>query len=93
MSAAGDGKAGLAEELRRRRIALGWTLEQVAVQAQLSVGMPSLIGKRRPSLSSWQRIRQTLGRREIALGHRDQLRNRTAAEIARRAVLDNRACH
>jgi len=58
-----DGKAGLAEELRRRRTALGWTLEQVAQQAQLSVGMLSLIetGKRRPSLRSWERIRQTLG--------------------------------
>ena len=30
MSAAVDGKTGLAEELRRRRTALGWTLEQVA---------------------------------------------------------------
>jgi transcriptional regulator with XRE-family HTH domain len=53
----------LAEELRRRRTALGWTLEQVAEQAQVSVGMLSLIetGKRRPSLRSWGRIRQTLG--------------------------------
>jgi chromosome segregation and condensation protein ScpB/DNA-binding XRE family transcriptional regulator len=53
----------LAEELRRRRTALGWTLEQVAEQAQVSVGMLSLIetGKRRPSLKSWGRIRQTLG--------------------------------
>ena len=53
----------LAEELRRRRSALGWTLEQVAEQAQVSVGMLSLIetGKRRPSIRSWQRIRQTLG--------------------------------
>jgi chromosome segregation and condensation protein ScpB/DNA-binding XRE family transcriptional regulator len=53
----------LAEELRRRRVALGWTLEQVAEQAKVSVGMLSLIetGKRRPSLRSWQRIRQTLG--------------------------------
>jgi transcriptional regulator with XRE-family HTH domain len=44
-------------------MALGWTLEQVAAQAQVSVGMLSLIetGKRRPSLRSWQRIRQTLG--------------------------------
>jgi chromosome segregation and condensation protein ScpB/DNA-binding XRE family transcriptional regulator len=58
-----EGKAGLAEELRRRRTALGWTLEQVAAQAQVSVGMLSLIetGKRRPSLRSWERIRQTLG--------------------------------
>ena len=58
-----DGRAGLAEELRRRRTALGWTLEQVAAQAQVSVGMLSLIetGKRRPSLKSWERIRQTLG--------------------------------
>ena len=57
-----DGRAGLAEELRRRRTALGWTLEQVAAQDQLSVGMLSLIetGKRRPSLRSWERIRQTL---------------------------------
>jgi transcriptional regulator with XRE-family HTH domain len=54
-----DGKAGLAEELRRRRTALGWTLEQVEAQAQVSVGMLSLIetGKRRPSLRSWERIR------------------------------------
>src|SRR3989442_13604325 len=58
-----DGKAGLAEELRRRRTALGWTLEQVAAQAQVSVGMLSLIetGKRRPSLRSWERIRATMG--------------------------------
>ena len=63
MSSALDGKTGLAEELRRRRTALGWTLEQVASQAQVSVGMLSLIetGKRRPSLRSWQRIRQALG--------------------------------
>ena len=35
----------------------------MAEQAQVSVGMLSLIetGKRRPSLRSWQRIRQTLG--------------------------------
>ncbi|PZR97781.1 MAG: hypothetical protein DLM67_07105 [Candidatus Nephthysia bennettiae] len=58
-----EGKAGLAEELRRRRTALGWTLEQVAAQAQVSVGMLSLIetGKRRPSLRSWERIRGALG--------------------------------
>ena len=58
-----DGKAGLAEELRRRRTALGWTLEQVAAQAQVSVGMLSLIetGKRRPSLRTWERIRGALG--------------------------------
>src|ERR1700730_1875048 len=63
MSSNGDGRAGLAEELRRRRTALGWTLGQAAEQAQVSVGMLSLIetGKRRPSLRSWQRIRQTLG--------------------------------
>src|SRR6266478_5831809 len=60
---ASDAPATLAEELRRRRTALGWTLEQVAEQAQVSVGMLSLIetGKRRPSLRSWERIRQTLG--------------------------------
>jgi transcriptional regulator with XRE-family HTH domain len=54
VSSAVDGRAGLAEELRRRRTALGWTLEQVAAQAQVSVGMLSLIetGKRRPSLRS-----------------------------------------
>jgi chromosome segregation and condensation protein ScpB/DNA-binding XRE family transcriptional regulator len=58
-----DSGPSLAEELRRRRTALGWTLEQVAEQAQVSVGMLSLIetGKRRPSLRSWERIRQTLG--------------------------------
>src|SRR5439155_15446168 len=58
-----DSGPGLAEELRRRRVALGWTLEQVAEQAQVSVGMLSLIetSKRRPSLRSWQRIRQALG--------------------------------
>jgi chromosome segregation and condensation protein ScpB len=58
-----EGRAGLAEELRRRRTALGWTLEQVAAQAQVSVGMLSLIetGKRRPSLRSWERIRGALG--------------------------------
>ncbi|MDQ6901089.1 MAG: helix-turn-helix transcriptional regulator [Candidatus Dormibacteraeota bacterium] len=41
---------------------MGWTLEQVAEQAEVSVGMLSLIetGKRRPSPRSWQRIRQTL---------------------------------
>jgi chromosome segregation and condensation protein ScpB/DNA-binding XRE family transcriptional regulator len=60
---ASDAPPTVAEELRRRRTALGWTLEQVAAQAQVSVGMLSLIetGKRRPSLRSWQRIRQTLG--------------------------------
>ncbi len=54
MSSVGDARAGLAEELRRRRTALGWTLEQVATQAQVSVGMLSLIetGKQRPSLRS-----------------------------------------
>jgi transcriptional regulator with XRE-family HTH domain len=63
MSVAGDGRPSLAEELRRRRTALGWTLEQVAEQAQVSVGMLSLIetGKRRPSLRSWERIRSALG--------------------------------
>jgi chromosome segregation and condensation protein ScpB/DNA-binding XRE family transcriptional regulator len=66
VSSALDGRAGLAEELRRRRTALGWTLEQVAAQAQVSVGMLSLIetGKRRPSLRSWERIRGVLGLRE-----------------------------
>jgi transcriptional regulator with XRE-family HTH domain len=60
---ASDAPPTLAKELRRRRTALGWTLEQVAEQAQVSVGMLSLIetGKRRPSLRSWTRIRQTLG--------------------------------
>jgi transcriptional regulator with XRE-family HTH domain len=63
VSASGDGRPGVAEELRRRRTALGWTLEQVAEQAQVSVGMLSLIetGKRRPSLRSWERIRGALG--------------------------------
>src|SRR2546429_2381311 len=63
ISASGDGRPGVAEELRRRRAALGWTLEQVAEQAQVSVGMLSLIetGKRRPSLRSWERIRIALG--------------------------------
>jgi transcriptional regulator with XRE-family HTH domain len=44
-------------------MALGWTLEQVAEQAQVSVGMLSLIetGKRRPSLHSWERIKGALG--------------------------------
>src|ERR1700732_1596483 len=61
-----DAPATLAEELRRRRAALGWTLEQVAEQAQVSVGMLSLIetGKRRPSLKSWGRIRSALGTTE-----------------------------
>ncbi len=60
---ASDARPNVAEQLRRRRTALGWTLEQVAEQAQVSVGMLSLIetGKRRPSLKSWGRIRQTLG--------------------------------
>jgi chromosome segregation and condensation protein ScpB/DNA-binding XRE family transcriptional regulator len=60
---ASDAPPTLAEELRRRRTALGWTLEQVAEQAQVSVGMLSLIetGKRRPSLRSWERIRAALG--------------------------------
>src|SRR5712691_8469917 len=60
---ASDAPATLAEQLRRRRTALGWTLEQVAEQAQVSVGMLSLIetGRRRPSLRSWQRIRQAVG--------------------------------
>jgi transcriptional regulator with XRE-family HTH domain len=57
-----DASATLAEEVRRRRSALGWTLEHVAKQAQVSVGMLSLIesGKRRPSLPSWERIREAL---------------------------------
>ena len=60
---ASDAPATLAEELPRRRTALRWTLEQVAEQAQVSVGMLSLIetGKRRPSLKSWGRIRGALG--------------------------------
>jgi chromosome segregation and condensation protein ScpB/DNA-binding XRE family transcriptional regulator len=60
---AADAVPTVAEQLRRRRSALGWTLEQVAEQAQVSVGMLSLIetGKRRPSLRSWERIRQTMG--------------------------------
>ncbi len=63
MTHAGEAVPSLAEELRRRRSALGWTLEQVADQAQVSVGMLSLIesGKRRPSLRSWERIRGALG--------------------------------
>jgi helix-turn-helix protein len=58
-----DGDMNIAEELRRRRTALGWTLEQVAQQAQVSVGMLSLIetGKRRPSLRSWERLQGALG--------------------------------
>jgi chromosome segregation and condensation protein ScpB len=60
---AADAVPTVAEQLRRRRGALGWTLEQLAEQAQVSVGMLSLIetSKRRPSLRSWQRIRQALG--------------------------------
>src|SRR5438270_1892066 len=60
---AADAPLTVAEELRRRRTTLGWTLEQVAAQAQVSVGMLSLIetGKRRPSLGSWERIRGALG--------------------------------
>jgi hypothetical protein len=47
---------------RCRAEALGWTLEQVAEQAQASVGMLTLIetGKRRPSLRSRERIREAL---------------------------------
>jgi transcriptional regulator with XRE-family HTH domain len=53
---------------RQRRTALGWTLEHVAAQAQVSVDMVSLIetGERRPSLRSWERIRQTLGHQRAA---------------------------
>ena len=53
----------LTEDLRRRRTALGWTLEGVANRAQVSVAQLSLIerGKRRPSVRSWGRIRQVLG--------------------------------
>jgi transcriptional regulator with XRE-family HTH domain len=60
---AADAVPTVAEQLRRRRSALGWTLEQLAEQAQVSVGMLSLIetGKRRPSLRTWERIRQALG--------------------------------
>jgi transcriptional regulator with XRE-family HTH domain len=49
---AADAVPTVAEQLRRRRSALGWTLEQLAEQAQVSVGMLSLIetGKRRPQL-------------------------------------------
>jgi hypothetical protein len=40
-------------ELRRRRTALGWTLEQVAEQAHVSVGMLSLIEtEKRPTVAS-----------------------------------------
>jgi chromosome segregation and condensation protein ScpB len=62
LSTTTDGMPGIAEELRRRRTALGWTLEQVAAQAQVSVGMLSLIetGKRRPSVRSWERRMQVL---------------------------------
>jgi chromosome segregation and condensation protein ScpB/DNA-binding XRE family transcriptional regulator len=58
-----DAGSTVAEQLRRRRTALGWTLEQLAEQAQVSVGMLSLIetGERRPSLRSRARIRETLG--------------------------------
>jgi transcriptional regulator with XRE-family HTH domain len=60
---ASDAPSTVAEQLRRRRSALGWTLEQVAELAQVSIGMLSLIetGKRRPSLRSWERLRQALG--------------------------------
>jgi transcriptional regulator with XRE-family HTH domain len=61
--------AGMGERSpRQRRTALGWTLEHVAAQAQVSVGLVSLIetGERRPSLRSWERIRQTLGHQRAA---------------------------
>ena len=75
--------ATLAEELRRRRMALGWTLEQVAERAQVSVGMLSLIetGKRRPSLRTWERIRQALGiieRLPEEAWHSSRARSRTS---------------
>jgi transcriptional regulator with XRE-family HTH domain len=60
-----DGRPNVAEELRRRRSVLGWTLEQGAEPAQVSVGMLSLIetGKRRPSLlCTLRRTREELGR-------------------------------
>jgi transcriptional regulator with XRE-family HTH domain len=91
LSSALDGRAGLAEELRRRRMALGWTLEQVAAQAQVSVSMLSLIetGKRRPSLRSWQRIRQTLGITEPLPGEDWRQRPR---EISNELVATLGAC-
>jgi hypothetical protein len=53
-SALGGPPGRLSHQLSSSSAALGWTLEQVAAQAQVSVGMLSLIetGKRRPSLRS-----------------------------------------
>jgi DNA-binding XRE family transcriptional regulator len=52
---ASDAPATVGDELSRR-MELGWTLEQVAEQVQVSAGILALIetGKRRPSLRSWQ---------------------------------------
>src|SRR3989442_10532344 len=62
ISTSGDGRPGVAEELRRRRTALGWTLEQVAEQAQVSVGMLSLIetGNRTRYLATTSTIPEAL---------------------------------
>jgi chromosome segregation and condensation protein ScpB/DNA-binding XRE family transcriptional regulator len=65
MSTTGTPGSGssITEELRRRRKALGWTLQEVGTRAQLSVAQLSLIerGQRQPSIRSWGRIRQVLG--------------------------------
>jgi chromosome segregation and condensation protein ScpB len=91
VSSAVDGKAGLAEELRRRRTALGWILEQVSAQAQVSVGMLSLIetGKRRPSLRSWERIRGALG---ISEPLPEEARRQQPREVSDEVVASLGAC-
>jgi hypothetical protein len=45
----GRGKAGMAEELRRPRTAVGWTLEQVAAQAV------AILRVRGSPMSTWHR--------------------------------------
>jgi hypothetical protein len=55
VSTNGDGRAGLAEELRRRRMALGWTLEQVAEQAQ-------------DGMATRRRIEEVRGAAQLSIG-------------------------
>jgi chromosome segregation and condensation protein ScpB/DNA-binding XRE family transcriptional regulator len=88
---AADAVPTVAEQLRRRRGALGWTLEQLAEQAQVSVGMLSLIetGKRRPSLRSWERIRQALG---ITLPLPEEAWRQPTGEISDQLVAALGAC-
>lgn len=57
------GAAPVAQELRRRRQALGLTVRQAAERAHVTAAMVSEIetGRRVPSIAAWARLRQSLG--------------------------------